>query len=145
MNSVSKCPKYQKTKEWIVVNNLRRDLPDTYFIHNKSVGNECTLQDREDTNGHLFPDIRFELIGFDLIVEVDEHKHRGAGYSCDERRMYEIIKQLGLPCVFIRYNPDDKKTDYNILLEMVKEYLEIDMNEIDFDEHSGLKVEYLFY
>lgn len=136
---------YEKTKEMVVVRRLREDLPDIPFIHNKSVGNECTLQDREDTNGHLYPDIRFELLGFDLIVEVDEHKHRGAGYSCDERRMYEIIKQLGLPCVFIRYNPDDKKSDYNVLLEMVKEYLEIDMNEIDFDEHSGLKVEYLFY
>ena len=135
----------EKTKEMLVVRKLREDLPDIHFIHNKSVGNECTLQDREDTNGHLYPDIRFELFGFDLIIEVDEHKHRGAGYSCDERRMYEIIKQLGLPCVFIRYNPDDKKSDYNVLLEMIKEYLEKDMNEIDFNEHSGLKVEYLFY
>ena len=138
-------PTYQKTKEWTVVNNLRRDLPDTYIIHNKSVGNECSLQDREDTNGHLYPDIRFELFGFDLIVEVDEHRHRGAGYSCDERRMYDIVAKLGLPCVFIRYNPDDKKSDYNILLEMIKEYLEKDMNEIYFNEYSGLKTEYLFY
>lgn len=136
---------YEKTKEMLVVRKLREDIPDIEFIHNKSVGNECTLQDREDTNGHLYPDIRFELFGFDLIIEVDEHKHRGAGYSCDERRMYEIIKQLGLPCVFIRYNPDDKKSDYNVLLEMVKEYLEKDMDEIDFNEYSGLKVEYLFY
>ena len=139
----------EKTKEWLVVRKLREDLPDITFIHNKSVGNECTLKDREDTKskgsyGHLYPDIRFELFGFDLIVEVDEHKHRGAGYSCDERRMYEIIKQLGLPCVFIRYNPDDKKSDYNVLLEMIKEYLEKDMNEIDFNEYSGLKVEYLY-
>jgi hypothetical protein len=144
-------PMYQKTKEWNVVNNLRRDLPDTYLIHNKSVGNECTLQDRENTNGHNYPDIRFELYGFDLIVEVDEHKHRGAAYSCDERRMYDIAAKLGLPCVFIRYNPDDKKSDYNVLLEMIKEYLEKDMDEINFNEdinghkNDGLKVEYLFY
>lgn len=135
----------EKTKEWLVVRKLREDIPDIELIHNKSVGNECTLQDREDTNGHLYPDIRFELFGFDLIIEVDEYKHRGAGYSCDERRMYEIIKQLGIPCVFIRYNPDDKKSDYNVLLEMVKEYLEKDIDEIDFNELSGLKVEYLFY
>ena len=138
-------PKYKKTKEWLVVRKLREDIPDIDFIHNKSVGNECTLQDREDTNGHLYPDIRFELFGFDLIVEVDEHKHRGAGYSCDERRMYDIVAKLGLPCVFIRYNPDDKKSDYNILLKMIKEYLEKDMNEIYFNEYSGLKAEYLFY
>lgn len=144
-------PKYQKTKEWIVVRKLREDLADIPFIHNKSVGNECTLQDREDTNGHLFPDIRFELFSFDLIVEVDEHRHRGAGYSCDQRRMYDIVAKLGLPCVFIRYNPDDKKSDYNVLLKMIKEYLEKDMDEINFNEdinghkNDGLKVEYLFY
>ena len=45
------------------------------IIHNKSVDNECTLQDREDVKGHLYLDIRFELFGFDLIVELDEHKH----------------------------------------------------------------------
>ena len=66
--------------------------------------------------------------------------------------MYDIVANLGLPCVFIRYNPDDKKkSDYNILLEMVKDYLEKDINEIDFEEdingqrNCGLKVEYLFY
>jgi hypothetical protein len=144
-------PKYQKTKEWLVVRKLREDLPDIPFIHNKSVGNECTLQDRDDTNGHLYPDIRFELFGFDLIVEVDENRHRGADYSCDERRMYDIVAKLRVPCVFIRYNPDDKTSDYNVLLEMIKEYLEKDIDEINFDEdinghkNIGLKTEYLFY
>tara|TARA_Y100000817_G_C16856108_1_gene544061 strand:+ start:656 stop:2059 length:1404 start_codon:yes stop_codon:yes gene_type:complete len=128
----------EKTKEWLVVRKLREDLPDIEFIHNKSVGNDCT-------NGHLYPDIRFELLGFDLIVEVDEYKHRGASYSCDERRMYDIVAKLGLPCVFIRYNPDDKKSNYNVLLEMIKGYLEKDIDEIGFDEKSGLRVEYLFY
>ena len=113
-------------------------LPDIEFIHNKSVGNDCT-------NGHLYPDIRFELLGFDLIVEVDEYMHRGTSYICDERRMGEITKQLGLPCVFIRYNPDGKESDYNVLLEMVKDYLEKGIDEIDFDEYRGLKVDYLFY
>ena len=142
---------YEKTKEMRVVRKLKEDLPDIEFIHNKSVGNECTLQDREDTNGHLFPDIRFELLYFDLIVEVDEHRHRGAHYSCDERRMYDIVAKLRVPCVFIRYNPDDKTSNYNTLLEMVKDYLEKDITEIDFTEeingnkNDGLKVKYLFY
>lgn len=35
-----------------------------------------------------------------LIVEVDEHKHRGVDYKCDEQRMYDIIAKLGLPCIF---------------------------------------------
>ena len=143
--------KIHKTKELQVVRKLKEDLPDHSFIHNRSVGNECTLLDRnENTNGHLYPDIRFDLPYFQLIVEIDEFKHRGASYSCDERRMYEIAKQLGWCCVFIRYNPDDKKSNYDKLLQMVKEYLhksesEEGRNSVDFNEHSGLKVEYLFY
>ena len=141
----------EKTKELQVVRKLKEDLPDYPFIHNKSVGNECTLLDRnENTNGHLYPDIRFDLPYFQLIVEVDEFKHRGSGYECDERRMYEIVKQLGYPCVFIRYNPDDKKSNYDILLQMVKEYLyKSELEEgrlsVDFNELTGLKVDYLFY
>ena len=75
---------YRKTKEWKVVKYLRNKIPDYDFIHNKSVGKECTY-------GHLLPDIRFNLGFYQLIVEVDEHKHRGANYKCDKQRMYDII------------------------------------------------------
>ena len=81
-----------------MVKFLREKLPDIEFIHNKSVGKDCTY-------GHLFPDIRFDCDHYQLIVEVDENKHRGADYSCDKQRMYDIIAKLGLPCVFIRYKP----------------------------------------
>jgi hypothetical protein len=64
--------------------------------------------------------------------------------------MYEILKQLGRLCVFIRYNPDDKKSNYETLLSLIKEYLhksesEEGRNSVDFNEDSGLKVDYLFY
>ena len=79
------------------------------------------INDRnENTNGHLYPDIRFDQPYFQLIVEVDEFKHRGSAYECDKRRMYEIVKQLGMPCVFIRYNPDDKKSNYETLLSLIR-------------------------
>ena len=43
-----------------------------------------------------------------LVVEVDEFQHRGA--ICEERRMFQIAQALGLPTVFIRFNPDNYKT-----------------------------------
>lgn len=98
----------------------------------------------KDNLYNLFPDIRFDCDYYQLIVEVDEHKHRGVDYSCDERRMYDIIAKLGMPCIFIRYNPDSKQSDKNILLNKVKEYLELDDNIEVFNEF-GLKVDYLFY
>ena len=48
---------------------------------------------------------------FHLIIEIDEHKHRGANYECDEKRMYDIVAKLGQPYVFIRYNPDNRHSD----------------------------------
>lgn len=138
---------YRKTKEMAVVNFLKEQLPDQEFIHNKSVGSECT-------GGHLFPDIRFDCNYFYLIIEVDEYKHRASSYNCEEKRMIDIIANLGMPCVFIRYNPDSKKSDAKILLKSVNKYLkyqEVDSDDtsvykkIDLDEKTSMKVNYLFY
>ena len=137
---------YHKTKEMDVVNFLKANLPDNEFIHNKSVGSQCT-------DGHLFPDVKFDCLYFHLIVEIDEFRHRGASYSCDEKRMYDLVAKLGQICVFIRYNPDNKKSDKNELLQKIKYYL--DMAEIDEDDDivkklgvdkiTGFKAEYMFY
>lgn len=96
-------------------------------------------------------------------MEVDEHKHRGASYKCDEKRMYDITAKLGQPCVFNRYNPDSKDSDQNKLLKMIKSYLNFqDIFSEMFDEAdsdniqeeicgmlnigvTGFKKEYLFY
>jgi len=129
---------YKKTKEMKVVTFLKENLPDKDFIHNKSVGKNCT-------DGHLFPDILFDCEFYFLIVEIDEHKHRGANYACDERRMYDIIAKLGMPCIFIRYNPDGKDSDENELLEKIKEYLEIDLEDEKIWDDYGFYTEYLFY
>jgi len=124
---------YKKTKEWEVVNFLRKNLPEHNFIHNKSVGSDCT-------NSHLFPDIRFETDKYHVIVEVDEHKHRGSGYKCDEQRMYDIITKLGMPCIFIRYNPNHNESNKDVLLSKIVETLD----EGEYDDY-GFKAHYLYY
>ena len=145
---------YKKTKEMDVVKYLRNNLPDIDFIHNKSVGLSCT-------GGHYFPDIRFDCIWFQLIIEVDENRHRGANYKCDEKRMYDITAKLGQPCIFIRYNPDHKESNKELLLERTQYYLnlqDIYLNyenfnkkqinyyaKLDIDNILGFKTEYLFY
>ena len=125
----------EKTKEMEVVKFLKDNLQDYDFIHNKSVGADCT-------GGHLFPDIRFDCIHYFIIVEVDEFKHRGASYKCDQQRMYDIISKLGLPCIFIRYNPDNKKSNKQTLLKTIKKY--INTEDKVWDDY-GFKVDYLFY
>ena len=125
-----------KTKEMKIVNFLKEKLPNNEFIHNQSVGSDLT-------NKHLFPDIRFECDNYDLIVEIDEFKHRGASYACDEQRMYDIIGKLRKPCIFIRYNPDNKNSDEQTLLDIIKKNLAME-EEKGWNDY-GLKVEYLFY
>ena len=53
---------YQKTKEYAVVKYLKENLPNNDFIHNELVGSDCTKYDKQKTNGHLYPDIRLDLI-----------------------------------------------------------------------------------
>ena len=138
---------YKKTKEFKVVEYLRENI-DKEFIHNESIGSDCTKNDRKNTNGHIYPDIRFDCIWFQLIVEIDEHQHRGAGYKCDKRRMYDVITKLGMPCVFIRYNPDNKKSNLKELENKINKYLKyeekVNSKELKFDDF-GYKCEYLFY
>ena len=67
--------------------------------------------------------------------------------------MYDIIAKLGLPCIFIRYNPDSQESNKKILLGKVEEYLELGLLEKVIKKEKddkiwdnyGFKVEYLFY
>lgn len=128
---------YKKTKEMKVVNFLQKWLPDREFIHNRSVGRDFTDKD-------LFPDIRFDCGHYSLIVEIDEFKHRGKSYKCDQQRMYDIIAKLKHPCIFIRYNPDNIKSNKEDLLNKIEDYLDLEPTITVWDDY-GFKVEYLFY
>lgn len=133
---------FQKTKEMKIVNFLKASIPNKQFIHNKSVGGRFS-------GGHLFPDIRFDCGKYHLIVEIDEDQHRHKYYNCETKRMNDIIADLQIACIFIRYNPDSKESDPNVLLDKVNEYLNLNFENKTHKDHGfdefGLKVEYLFY
>lgn len=129
---------YTKTKEYTVVQHLKEKFPDHEFIHNKSVGKDCT-------DGHLYPDIRFDFGHYNLIIEVDEHKHRGADYKCDKQRMYDIIAKLGIPCIFIRYNPDSKSSNIEKLVETIHDYIDMEPEDDPLWNKFGHRAIYLFY
>ena len=62
--------------------------------------------------------------------------------------MYDIIAKLGMPCIFIRYNPDNKDSNLKTLEDKINKYLKyedkINSKELKFDKY-GYKCEYLFY
>jgi hypothetical protein len=133
--------RYEKTKELKTLRFLRENFPDTEFIHNKSCGYECT-----DTKTHRYPDIRVDRPEFSVIIEIDEFQHRGPNYICDEKRMREIVGNLGVSCYFIRYNPDSQEGLETLpaLVSRLATMLEISAEKVRFDDY-GLCVEYMFY
>ena len=143
-------PKWEKTEEWKIINKIRIDYSNNSFIHDKSVGNDCTKNDKEHSNGHCRPDLRFDgLLAYDLIIEVDENRHKW-GYPCEIQRMFNIISNIGRPCIFIRYNPNHKESNYNKLKKTIDKYIKLSNNIEnikfnDIENNMGLKTKYLFY
>lgn len=145
----SKNKQIRKTKEHRTIKYIEKKLPNYNWIYDgKSIGNICHKNDINEKNGHLYPDLRIEFTFYNLIIEIDEFQHRGASYKCDEQRMYNIVANMGLPCIFIRYNPDNNKSNGPKLIETIKKYLDLDINDVNnrpWDDYLGFKVEYLFY
>ena len=99
--------------------------------------------------GNYIPDFLFKCNKHYIVCEVDEYEHK-RGYDKNEeiKRMKDIQKDLKLPTIFIRFNPDNfckndikikSKTDkHDILVSLMKEAL----NDSDIKESMIYK---LFY
>lgn len=126
-------------KEMKVVNFLQSK--NITFIHNKSVGFEC---------GNYRPDVLIDCNTHFIVVEIDENQHESYNNNCEMARMNNIYIALGLPVVFLRYNPDKfflnniqiglKQNDrLNMLFERINYYKEYVFNDIP------IIIERLFY
>ncbi len=85
-----------KTQEMNIVNYLKDN--NINFIHNKSVGFAC---------GNYRPDILIDCNTHFIVIEIDEDQHKQYEQSCEFIRMNNIYLSLGLPTIFIRFNPDN--------------------------------------
>ena len=126
--------KRQKTKENEVADLLLKN--SITFIRDKP----CNFNG--DCNRYR-PDFLIDKNTFFLIIECDEFAHKDYSSDCELIRINNITFSLGLPCVFIRYNPDKKgvpkQQKHEQLLNKVNEYLKIE------NIKEAVKVEYLFY
>jgi hypothetical protein len=57
------------------------------------------------------PDFVFVADSHYIILEVDEGQHSNRNEACECTRMVNISQSLGMPTLFIRYNPDHYKVD----------------------------------
>jgi len=83
--------KQKEIKHFLDVNEMK------YESYDKTVDRNCGLER---------PDFVFDGIGHKVILEVDEHQHRNYTEECEKVRMINISQSLGMPVIFLRYNPD---------------------------------------
>jgi hypothetical protein len=100
------------------------------------------------------PDFLYDCGTHFVILEVDENQHRV--YECERKRMWEIAQSLGLPTIFIRYNPDAYKSKYRdyhktynplpcARKKMLFHVLEFAKNAVSTQESEYLRIIKLYY
>jgi|FrelakmetLWP11LW_1041352.scaffolds.fasta_scaffold00612_5 hypothetical protein len=122
----------QKTKEMAVKTFLEEN--NYTFIYNK----KCNLDKSCQT---YYPDFLIDCNTFFVIVECDEGGHKSYYYTCERIRENNICYALGLPCVFIRFNPDKNKIKMKTKQKVLKSYIDYYINK----EICDNVVEFLFY
>lgn len=125
-------PTRQKTKEMRVKTFLEEC--NYKFIHNR----KCNLDNSCQT---YFPDFLIDCNTFFLVIECDEDAHKSYPNDCEKMRENNICFALGLPCVFLRFNPDKKNVKMKVKEKVLKSYIEYYMNR----ESMNNEVQYLFY
>jgi uncharacterized protein YajQ (UPF0234 family) len=84
-----------KTKENQIISDLNKEL-NNIIIQDKIISGGCSKRR---------PDGLIKLKDYNIIIEVDENQHNN--YSCENKRLMEIFKDLGnSPLTIIRFNPD---------------------------------------
>ena len=84
-----------------------------FNFENKKNRLYCLKHKKDGICGNERPDFLFEspLKTHFVILEIDEDQHYGRPEECECTRMVNISQSLGLPTLFLRYNPDSYKTD----------------------------------
>lgn len=92
------CRNVQNKKEWGVVRHIRRNVRAPFEYNSSKMLQGCSKKR---------PDVYFDRLTHCVIVEVDEHQHRGYEDSCECARLNEIVNGIGgKPVVIVRFNPD---------------------------------------
>lgn len=55
------------------------------------------------------PDFVFDGVYHKIVVEIDERQHQSYTCECEQKRMINISQSLGMPTIFLRFNPDKYK------------------------------------
>lgn len=82
---------------------------------------KCNL---DSTCQTYYPDFLIDCVTFFIILECDENAHFSYPEDCERIRENNICFALGLPCIFLRYNPDKKGIKMKTKQIVLKSYIE---------------------
>ena len=96
------------------------------------------------------PDFVWDCKTHYVILEVDEFQHRERPCECEQTRMVNVVQGMGMPCLWVRYNPDEFKGQKASLKERDRrELLEKWVGECQtltpVDSSDYCRVTYLFF
>jgi hypothetical protein len=80
------------------VKNILEENNILYEAYDSIVGDQGCSKKR--------PDFVIDAGTHKVVLEVDEYQHKKGEYNCEVKRMRDITQALGIPTLFIRYNPD---------------------------------------
>ena len=152
--------KIVKIKEIFVLKYLDENVKTIYKTedNNRSGGKVKHIDSNiiENCNKH-YVDRIYDCETHYVIVEIDEHAHRGYDKRCvviesEKARMHNTQFNYGLPCIFIRFNPDNfkvggKKQNYSMSkrLVLLVKWVEKCFKMKPKKEIEPVKSVYLFY
>jgi hypothetical protein len=84
-----------KVKEKHVTDFVKTEFPEEEAIFDKIIAGGCSKRR---------PDILIDKGTHVVVVECDENQHQST--TCENKRMAQIFKDVGVSVVFIRFNPD---------------------------------------
>jgi hypothetical protein len=128
------------TRELKIKKLLETNINQVFYSHDKIIDSSCNMKR---------PDFVYDCKTHFVVVEVDEDQHSNHLESCETSRMMQIAQSIGMPTIFIRYNPDKYKADdeipektrRKILIEWVNHCMVLEPKNGD----EFLRVVYLFY
>jgi len=68
------------------------------------------------------PDFLIDANTHKIVLEVDENQHKSYNEECEKARMINISQTLGMPVIFVRYNPDKFKKPFKYNRRITKKY-----------------------
>lgn len=96
------CRKQRLVKSWL---DTEPDFP-MYKSYDRQIdGGAC---------GKERPDFMWETPSHCVILEVDEFQHKNTPCECEQVRMANVTSSLGMPCLWIRFNPDEYTGSKNL-------------------------------